>query len=83
MFKYKYQLRAVSVHIGQAHSGHFITYRRGIGVQNRSSWYKTSDMEVNVVEKARNMQKTMSHYAKIINGKILFYLYSSLLDDLI
>ncbi|EJD75036.1 hypothetical protein LOAG_17746 [Loa loa] len=46
MFKYKYQLRAVSAHIGQAHSGHFITYRRGIGVQNRSTWYKTSDTEV-------------------------------------
>lgn len=49
MLKYKYQIRAVSVHIGQAHSGHFITYRRGIGVQNRSNWYKTSDMEVNRV----------------------------------
>uniref|UniRef100_A0A8R1Y1F0 ubiquitinyl hydrolase 1 n=2 Tax=Onchocerca TaxID=6281 RepID=A0A8R1Y1F0_ONCVO len=49
IFKYKYQLRAVSVHIGQAHSGHFITYRRGIGVQNRSVWYKTSDTEVTPV----------------------------------
>ncbi|VDK74507.1 unnamed protein product [Litomosoides sigmodontis] len=49
MFKYKYQLRAISVHIGQAHSGHFITYRRGIGVHNRSIWYKTSDTEVTPV----------------------------------
>uniref|UniRef100_A0A915Q4U9 ubiquitinyl hydrolase 1 n=1 Tax=Setaria digitata TaxID=48799 RepID=A0A915Q4U9_9BILA len=49
MFKYKYQLRAVSVHIGQAHSGHFITYRRGIGAENRSNWYKTSDTEVTPV----------------------------------
>ncbi|CAG9531548.1 unnamed protein product [Cercopithifilaria johnstoni] len=49
ILKYKYQLRAISVHIGQAHSGHFITYRRGIGVHNRSTWYKTSDMEVTPV----------------------------------
>ncbi|VIO92120.1 Ubiquitin carboxyl-terminal hydrolase family protein [Brugia malayi] len=53
MFKYKYQLRAVSVHIGQAQSGHFITYRRGIGVQNRSTWYKTSDTEVTPVSFAQ------------------------------
>lgn len=46
LFKYKYQLRAVSVHIGQAHSGHFITYRRGIGYQNRTSWFRTSDTDV-------------------------------------
>ncbi|KAM3723240.1 Ubiquitin carboxyl-terminal hydrolase [Dirofilaria immitis] len=49
IFKYKYQLRAVSVHNGQPHTGHFITYRRGIGVQNRYDWYKTSDMEVTPV----------------------------------
>ncbi|KHN77525.1 Ubiquitin carboxyl-terminal hydrolase 30 [Toxocara canis] len=44
--RYKYQLRSVIVHMGQPHSGHFITYRRGIGSDNERSWYKTSDLEV-------------------------------------
>uniref|UniRef100_A0A915AHU9 ubiquitinyl hydrolase 1 n=2 Tax=Parascaris univalens TaxID=6257 RepID=A0A915AHU9_PARUN len=44
--KYKYQLRSVIVHIGQPHSGHFITYRRGIGADNHNAWYKTSDSQV-------------------------------------
>ncbi|VDN41016.1 unnamed protein product [Gongylonema pulchrum] len=41
-----YQLRAVSVHSGNANGGHFITYRRGIGADNVSTWYRTSDAEV-------------------------------------
>uniref|UniRef100_A0A0R3RTY8 ubiquitinyl hydrolase 1 n=1 Tax=Elaeophora elaphi TaxID=1147741 RepID=A0A0R3RTY8_9BILA len=68
MFKYKYQLRAVSVHIGQAHSGHFITYRRGIGVQNRSTWYKTSDTEVTPVSFAEvaSSEAYMLFYDRIL-----------------
>uniref|UniRef100_A0A0M3IMV4 ubiquitinyl hydrolase 1 n=1 Tax=Ascaris lumbricoides TaxID=6252 RepID=A0A0M3IMV4_ASCLU len=46
LLKYKYQLRSVIVHIGQPHSGHFITYRRGIGADNQNAWYKTSDSQV-------------------------------------
>lgn len=47
--KYKYQLQAVSVHSGQPNSGHFITYRRGIGKEYQNAWYKTSDLQVNRV----------------------------------
>uniref|UniRef100_A0A158Q5K0 ubiquitinyl hydrolase 1 n=1 Tax=Dracunculus medinensis TaxID=318479 RepID=A0A158Q5K0_DRAME len=44
--KYQYSLKAVSVHIGGPHSGHFITYRRGIGTENQDIWYRTSDSSV-------------------------------------
>lgn len=76
MFKYKYQLRAISVHIGQAHSGHFITYRRGIGVQNRSTWYKTSDTEVNIV-KVGEMPEKASYCVKFILEKHYFLFIQS------
>ncbi|XP_018325846.1 ubiquitin carboxyl-terminal hydrolase 30 homolog [Agrilus planipennis] len=42
-FKNVYQLQAVIVHSGNAHSGHFITYRRGY---HSSKWYYTSDIEI-------------------------------------
>ncbi|KAK5641063.1 hypothetical protein RI129_009610 [Pyrocoelia pectoralis] len=38
-----YQLAAVVVHSGNAHSGHFITYRRG---HQNTKWYYTSDVEI-------------------------------------
>lgn len=38
-----YQLSAVVVHSGDAHSGHFITYRRG---HQNTKWYYTSDVEI-------------------------------------
>ena len=44
--RFKYCLRAVSVHIGRPESGHFITYRRGIGNEGENAWYRTSDAEV-------------------------------------
>ncbi|GMT18312.1 hypothetical protein PFISCL1PPCAC_9609, partial [Pristionchus fissidentatus] len=43
--RYRYQLRAVSEHRGAAESGHFVTYRRGLGPNNHS-WYLTNDSQV-------------------------------------
>ncbi|VDD93654.1 unnamed protein product [Enterobius vermicularis] len=43
--RFKYRLRAVSVHMGEPESGHFITYRRGIGSVGDTAWYKTSDSQ--------------------------------------
>jgi len=39
-----YNLRAVIVHSGGIHSGHYITYRRGaFGAKNEKKWFYTSD----------------------------------------
>ncbi|KAK9887988.1 hypothetical protein WA026_000278 [Henosepilachna vigintioctopunctata] len=45
-FRNVYQLAAVLVHTGDAHSGHFITYRRG---HQTTKWYYTSDVEIREV----------------------------------
>lgn len=54
-FRNVYQLAAVVVHTGNAHSGHFITYRRGC--QN-SRWYYTSDVEIREVSVDEVLQST-------------------------
>uniref|UniRef100_A0A183E8W6 ubiquitinyl hydrolase 1 n=1 Tax=Gongylonema pulchrum TaxID=637853 RepID=A0A183E8W6_9BILA len=58
-----YQLRAVSVHSGNANGGHFITYRRGIGADNVSTWYRTSDAEVTCFFRSQNFH-TFELYSK-------------------
>lgn len=47
--KYRYRLNAVIVHLGDALSGHFITYRRGGAPDDSNSWYYTSDANVRSV----------------------------------
>lgn len=54
-FRNVYQLAAVVVHTGDAHSGHFVTYRRGY--QN-SKWYYTSDVEIREVTVDEVLQST-------------------------
>lgn len=54
-FKNVYQLAAVVVHAGDAHSGHFITYRRG---HQNSRWYYTSDVEIREVSIDQVLQST-------------------------
>ena len=44
--RYAYQLRAVSEHIGVPESGHFVTYRRGIGQTEQHKWHRISDADV-------------------------------------
>jgi len=40
----QYQLRAVVVHMGGIHSGHYVTYRRGpLGSKSGNRWFHTSD----------------------------------------
>ncbi|XP_013108051.1 ubiquitin carboxyl-terminal hydrolase 30 homolog [Stomoxys calcitrans] len=43
-----YRLLAVVVHSGEAHSGHFVTYRRG-ALRNGHRWFYTSDTVVREV----------------------------------
>ncbi|KAI1297898.1 Ubiquitin carboxyl-terminal hydrolase 30 [Halotydeus destructor] len=43
--KYRYRLTAVIEHIGNSHSGHFVTYRRG-SESERNNWFYTSDSTV-------------------------------------
>uniref|UniRef100_A0A1I7Y7I8 Ubiquitin carboxyl-terminal hydrolase n=1 Tax=Steinernema glaseri TaxID=37863 RepID=A0A1I7Y7I8_9BILA len=43
---FKYELRAVSEHLGGADSGHFITYRKAL---KSKTWYRTSDSHVSQV----------------------------------
>ncbi|XP_005181278.1 ubiquitin carboxyl-terminal hydrolase 30 homolog [Musca domestica] len=43
-----YRLLAVVVHSGEAHSGHFVTYRRG-ALRNSHRWFYTSDTVVREV----------------------------------
>ncbi|XP_022906555.1 ubiquitin carboxyl-terminal hydrolase 30 homolog [Onthophagus taurus] len=50
-----YQLAAVVVHTGNAHSGHFITYRRG---HQNTKWYYTSDVEIREVSMDEVLQCT-------------------------
>nr|XP_023024501.1 ubiquitin carboxyl-terminal hydrolase 30 homolog [Leptinotarsa decemlineata] len=54
-FRNVYQLAAVVVHAGDAHSGHFITYRRG---HHNSRWYYTSDVEIREVSIDEVLQST-------------------------
>nr|ALS05166.1 ubiquitin carboxyl-terminal hydrolase 30 [Paracalanus parvus] len=42
--QYQYSLRAVIVHSGGIHSGHYITYRKGpFGSKSANKWFYTSD----------------------------------------
>ncbi|KAL1494564.1 hypothetical protein ABEB36_010142 [Hypothenemus hampei] len=50
-----YQLTAVVVHTGDAHSGHFITYRRG---HQNNRWFYTSDVEIKEVSIDEVLQST-------------------------
>lgn len=50
-----YQLAAVVVHTGDAHSGHFITYRRG---HQNNRWFYTSDIEIKEVSVDEVLQST-------------------------
>lgn len=50
-----YQLAAVLVHTGDAHSGHFATYRRG---NQTSKWYFASDVEIREVSMEEVLQCT-------------------------
>ncbi|KAI4456270.1 ubiquitin carboxyl-terminal hydrolase [Holotrichia oblita] len=61
-----YQLAAVIVHTGNAHSGHFITYRRG---HQNTKWYYTSDVEIREVSMDEVLQCTayMLFYEKTTN----------------
>jgi len=46
----QYQLRAVVVHMGGIHSGHYVTYRRGpLGSKSGNRWFHTSDSTVKQV----------------------------------
>ncbi|XP_018569567.1 ubiquitin carboxyl-terminal hydrolase 30 homolog [Anoplophora glabripennis] len=65
-FRNVYQLAAVVVHAGDAHSGHFITYRKGC--QN-SRWYYTSDVEIREVTVDEVLQSTayMLFYEKTVS----------------
>ncbi|CAH1977818.1 unnamed protein product [Acanthoscelides obtectus] len=54
-FRNVYQLAAVVVHTGDAHSGHFVTYRRGC---HNSRWYYTSDVEIREVSIDEVLQST-------------------------
>ncbi|KAJ8981885.1 hypothetical protein NQ317_007277 [Molorchus minor] len=54
-FRNVYQLAAVVVHAGDAHSGHFATYRRG---HQNSRWYYTSDVEIREVTVDEVLQST-------------------------
>ncbi|VEN47315.1 unnamed protein product [Callosobruchus maculatus] len=54
-FRNVYQLAAVVVHTGDAHSGHFVTYRRG---HHNSRWYYTSDVEIREVSVDEVLQST-------------------------
>ncbi|XP_065157110.1 ubiquitin carboxyl-terminal hydrolase 30 homolog [Atheta coriaria] len=61
-----YQLAAVVVHSGDAHSGHFVTYRRG---NQTSKWFYTSDVEIREVSMEEVLQSTayMLFYEKTSN----------------
>jgi ubiquitin carboxyl-terminal hydrolase 30 len=65
-FRNVYQLAAVVVHTGDAHSGHFITYRRG---HHNTKWYYTSDVEIREVMVDEVLQSTayMLFYEKTSN----------------
>ncbi|RXG54946.1 Ubiquitin carboxyl-terminal hydrolase 30 [Armadillidium vulgare] len=55
-----YKLQAVIVHVGDAVSGHFVTYRRGsINTSLRNRWYYTSDMVVKEVSANEVLQSNM------------------------
>ncbi|XP_060521941.1 ubiquitin carboxyl-terminal hydrolase 30 homolog [Cylas formicarius] len=54
-FRNVYQLAAVVVHTGDAHSGHFVTYRRG---HQNNRWYYTSDVEIREVTVDEVLQST-------------------------
>ncbi|XP_066139842.1 ubiquitin carboxyl-terminal hydrolase 30 homolog [Euwallacea fornicatus] len=62
-----YQLAAVVVHTGDAHSGHFVTYRRG---HQNNRWFYTSDVEIKEVSVDEVLQST---------AYLLFYEKSSLM----
>ncbi|KRT81899.1 Peptidase [Oryctes borbonicus] len=64
-----YQLAAVIVHTGNAHSGHFITYRRG---HQNTKWYYTSDVEIREVSMDEVLQCTayMLFYEKTTNMSV-------------
>nr|CAD7448300.1 unnamed protein product [Timema bartmani] len=66
--KHWYQLVAVVVHIGDAHSGHFATYRR-VTSKLRSSWWYTSD---------RNVRKCSVMEVMQSSAYMLFYTRTSL-----
>lgn len=69
-WRHVYQLAAVLVHTGDAHSGHFVTYRRGI---NTAKWYYTSDVEIREVsmEEVLNCTAYMLFYEKTNNVGVL------------
>ncbi|MFH4983179.1 hypothetical protein AB6A40_009888 [Gnathostoma spinigerum] len=69
--KYKYQLRSVSVHIGQPTSGHFLTYRRGPSLRNENIWYRASDNEV-----------TRVSYAEVAKAEAYMLFYEKIMKDL-
>lgn len=52
-YQYLFTLRAVVVHSGGIHSGHYVTYRKGplsMGSKSSSKWYFTSDASVKPVQ---------------------------------
>ncbi|GMR39891.1 hypothetical protein PMAYCL1PPCAC_10086 [Pristionchus mayeri] len=64
--RYRYQLRAVSEHKGLAESGHYLTYRRGLGPNNHV-WYLTNDSQVTRVpySKVAGAQAYMLYYERM------------------
>ncbi|GMS88221.1 hypothetical protein PENTCL1PPCAC_10396 [Pristionchus entomophagus] len=64
--RYRYQLRAVSEHKGLAESGHYLTYRRGLGA-NSHVWYLTNDSQVTRVPylKVAGAQAYMLYYERM------------------
>ncbi len=65
--KYRYRLCAVAVHAGRADSGHFMTYRRGIGQRSDQLWFLTSDLSVEEVsfEEMKNSEAYMLFYERM------------------
>lgn len=56
-FRHIYQLMAVVVHTGDAHSGHFITYRKG---HQNTKWVKTI-LQNNEINQKQNVEASMQN----------------------
>ncbi|CAJ0942146.1 unnamed protein product, partial [Mesorhabditis belari] len=70
LVKYGYQLRAVSEHMGVPETGHFVTYRRGIG-ENQRRWFLTNDTQVTEVpfQRVTSAQAYMLYYERIQSNR--------------
>ncbi|TKR68459.1 hypothetical protein L596_024441 [Steinernema carpocapsae] len=78
---FKYELRAVSEHLGGPDSGHFITYRKALDDEN--TWFRTSDSCVTRVafSAVATSQAYLLIYDKIIHSKIPVKVSEDILMD--